>query len=621
MLKYFYVLIICFPIHIGATSYYINDLGNSGDVFTTSIGSNTNSGLTPSTPKLSLTNLFATYSLGAGDIVYIDAGTYIDDRNFTITASGLTFIGAGYDKTIFDNLTNGTSTDYFMYINASDFSMESLSITNFENQGTQVPGHSGQAITIGGGGTPLTNILFTNVSVYGNGASGGNPAIVVNQDTEVTLHGAGSYCNSPSTAYTGGVEAFGDNITLIIEDYILSGNYKTSFNGGGLRIEGGDNTYVTVTNSRFSDNVANEGGAISQFNGTLRVIDCLFDGNSTSNSGTHYGGAYRIGSGTAHFSRCQFINNTGGGTGCRGGAIGARYVSTGAFSSNKTITIQLDSCIFENNSPGTRGKDVYGANGSSNVCNITGVDCQFLTGGNYNLYSDGTSPASSINVSYFGTIPTSSGSNVTRTLSGNTLYTAAPSPPTYTGTCGSIVLPTEVIDFYSSCNEGNLQFNWKTISEVNNDFFVIEKRTDNAFEEIARIDGNGTTQTITEYSWTDEKTNQSGYYRLSQVDYNGSKHEVSTIFSNYNCASSSTHVYNRNDKLILSNYNSRSNSDITFFLYDASGKIVLNTSGIRTSIDTVESESILRVASGVYFVKVLTNNEEVINQSKIIIIQ
>ena len=78
MLKYFYVLIICFPIHIGATSYYINDLGNSGDVFTTSIGSNTNSGLTPSTPKLSLTNLFATYSLGAGDIVYIDVDT-LDD--------------------------------------------------------------------------------------------------------------------------------------------------------------------------------------------------------------------------------------------------------------------------------------------------------------------------------------------------------------------------------------------------------------------------------------------------------------------------------------------------------------------------------------------------------------
>ena len=195
-----------------------------------------------------------------------------------------------------------------------------------------------------------------------------------------------------------------------------------------MRIEGGNNSFINVSNTRISNNIGNEGGAISQHNGTLVMTDCIIDGNTTNNGGTHYGAAYRMHAGNATFSRCIFSNNTGGGSSCRGGAIGARYTSTGGFSGNKIINIQVDSCVFENNQPGTRGRDVYGADGFSNDCNISMVDCQFLTGGNYNIYSDGSSPANSITATYFGTLPTRSGT-VGRALSANTLYTPTPTPP------------------------------------------------------------------------------------------------------------------------------------------------------------------------------------------------
>jgi len=58
------------------TAYYVNDASTNGNVYSTAVGSDANNGLTPATPKFTVTNLTATYSLNPGDIVYIDTGTY-----------------------------------------------------------------------------------------------------------------------------------------------------------------------------------------------------------------------------------------------------------------------------------------------------------------------------------------------------------------------------------------------------------------------------------------------------------------------------------------------------------------------------------------------------------------
>lgn len=68
----------------GATLYYINNTSTNGDVFTTAIGSDANDGLTAATPKLTLTNLLATYTMTGGVTVLIDTGTY---SNYTVGVS------------------------------------------------------------------------------------------------------------------------------------------------------------------------------------------------------------------------------------------------------------------------------------------------------------------------------------------------------------------------------------------------------------------------------------------------------------------------------------------------------------------------------------------------------
>jgi len=66
------VLFVCQKIN--ATNYYVNDSLTKGDIFTTTIGNDTNDGLTPNTPKLTLSEV---YKLAKeGDTVYVDTGNY-----------------------------------------------------------------------------------------------------------------------------------------------------------------------------------------------------------------------------------------------------------------------------------------------------------------------------------------------------------------------------------------------------------------------------------------------------------------------------------------------------------------------------------------------------------------
>lgn len=636
----FNVLFSCtFSIYATATNYYVNDASTTNDTYCSAIGNNSNNGLSASTPKLTLKNLWVTYGpsgtnvLTSGDVIFIDAGTYsvtggasVDEAGFDITVAGLTFMGSNMNTTIFDHNHHGTPTEYFMYINASNVILKNLTIREFDNNGTQTPGHSGQAITIGGAGVLRTGILLENINFIENGLSGGNPALSVLSNSSVTVKGGGSFCNTNGTAYTGGIEAYGTAITLLIENSILANNYKVgSFDGGGLRIEGDATTVVTVKNSRIANNMASYGGAISQTNGVLTVQDCIIEGNTAGQTSTTiYGGAFRINAGTATFKRCKFQNNSKSAGTLRGGAIAARYTGTsGAFSTAKTINLTVDSTVFVGN-VGDLGFDIYAANGSGNACNLVVRDCQFLTSGSFNIVSDATSPATSISVTYFGTVPSSSGSNIVRTLSSNTLYSPTLTPPSFTGTCGSIVvLPIELIDFKGFCNEHFNNLIWETASEHNNAFFTIEKANeDGVFSELTTVQGMINSTEYVDYSFQDYSlTRGISYYRLFQTDLDGTKRQLKTISVDNSCNK-------ENDiKTSFNNLNSVLNIYYSFSKSEELDVQVVNSTGQTIASNTVVFEAndnkvdvFLKenLATGVYFVKL--TNASVSYTSKFIVV-
>lgn len=90
------------------------------------------------------------------------------------------------------------------------------------------------------------------------------------------------------------------------------------------------------------------------------------------------------------------------------------------------------------------------------------------------------------------------------------------------GQCG-ITLPIELSSFTTKCVGAKKTFNWQTITETNNAFFILEKSTDGkTFEPLAKIEGmgNNTSEQNYSYSYEDESAAYK-YYRLKQTDFNG----------------------------------------------------------------------------------------------------
>tara|TARA_B100000809_G_scaffold184866_1_gene182898 strand:- start:516 stop:3248 length:2733 start_codon:yes stop_codon:yes gene_type:complete len=85
-------------------------------------------------------------------------------------------------------------------------------------------------------------------------------------------------------------------------------------------------------------------------------------------------------------------------------------------------------------------------------------------------------------------------------------------------------LPVQILSFDAKCNTNKVVLNWSTASEINNDYFTIERSTDAInFNPIALVNGNGTSSELISYSWTDDsKISGRTYYRLKQTDFNGS---------------------------------------------------------------------------------------------------
>ena len=88
---------------------------------------------------------------------------------------------------------------------------------------------------------------------------------------------------------------------------------------------------------------------------------------------------------------------------------------------------------------------------------------------------------------------------------------------------GTNPLPVELLSFEAVLNDGEVILDWKTASEINNDFFEIQ-RSENGedWTVIGEVEGNGTSNEIISYNYVD-KTPLFGksFYRLRQVDFDG----------------------------------------------------------------------------------------------------
>jgi len=85
-------------------------------------------------------------------------------------------------------------------------------------------------------------------------------------------------------------------------------------------------------------------------------------------------------------------------------------------------------------------------------------------------------------------------------------------------------LPIELAKFDAICNEDSVKIEWETLTEKNNEYFVLERSLDgDHWQQVYIRHGAGSSNISMKYSYTDYSfyKNITNYYRLKQIDYDG----------------------------------------------------------------------------------------------------
>jgi len=356
------------------TNYYVNDNSRTGDVYCSVVGNNANNGKTTSTPKLTLYNLWTTYGpagtnvIVAGDVIYVDAGTYSNEEstamlNSFVITKGITIKGAGKFLTIF-NCISGTRN--LFDLQANNITIRELTISAF-NTSTASKGEA------------ITNNGYTGALIYGciikNGVGSGYGAVYCGGASTTTFRSCTFKDNKSSMSIYGS-----NTLTLTIDSCAFDNNVNT-IQSGGLYLSGmggvGTEMNVNITNSAFgvtTGNYGDYGGAlytvsyvrlsitvccfknnhattgmggavsINSKGNIVTINDCLFQTNVCT-VGIGYGGAVAINAtgspySTMTINRCSFIGNSA----LDGGSV---YVDAG--------TVTLNNCLFYDNSASSEG--------------------------------------------------------------------------------------------------------------------------------------------------------------------------------------------------------------------------------------------------------------------------
>lgn len=210
------------------------------------------------------------------------------------------------------------------------------------------------------------------------------------------------------------------------------------------------------------------------------------------------------------------------------------------------------------------------------------------------------------------------GGTTGNTTSG-TIVTAAPvtlfSPFTLASRTAANPLPIELVSF--NCNNINRNTNglsWITASESNNDYFAIERSSDGLnFEVIGKQKGAGNSVTRLEYAFNDQNPYKGiSYYRLKQVDFSG-KFSYSEICSVTNNGDGGVSFYPNpvKNNLTIDYLFSEKPKSNAISVSDVTGKLVHVNS---TFTDSKVSLDCSNLAEGIYFLKVIIGEKEVVNK-------
>jgi hypothetical protein len=174
------------------------------------------------------------------------------------------------------------------------------------------------------------------------------------------------------------------------------------------------------------------------------------------------------------------------------------------------------------------------------------------------------------------------------------------------------ILPVELLDFVGTAKEGYNLLEWRTVSELTNDYFELQRSVDAVdWQVISKVNGQGTSTQTTSYKGLDKELNHDMYYyRLKQVDFDGKFTYTKTI-SLENLSNSSkvglTLVYpNPATEYINLSYYSPSIDEVQLSIMDVQGrKVKVFTFNLEKG-QSMTRLNLQGLAKGYYFIKIVS---------------
>jgi len=181
-------------------------------------------------------------------------------------------------------------------------------------------------------------------------------------------------------------------------------------------------------------------------------------------------------------------------------------------------------------------------------------------------------------------------------------------------TWNNSVLPVELASFTSTVSNRDVTLNWSTASELNNSGFEIERSSNNEWTKVGNVNGNGTSSTVNNYSYTDRSLATGSYsYRLKQVDFNGN-FEYFNLNNEVNIGTPSTYALSQNypnpfNPSTTINFDLPTDGNVSLKLYDMSGKEVATlVNEVRSAGYYSVNFNASQLTSGVYFYSISADN-------------
>ncbi len=557
----------------GSYDLYVTDTTTIDGSFT----DNTNNGSSTFHGLMDI-NASGTFTSNNNSSVFVFEGGINNDGTFTKTGTGNVTFNSNQDitgtaaMTLAGAVTIG-ATDTLTYKNTHASGITLSGVLDGSNAASRWVSDVNSTVYYLSATQPM-NIGSLDASAGGTNfyySNGGSQTIESGNYYNLYLTGSGTRSLSGATVVEGDL-TIGSSVTLDVvsgQDYSLSigGDWDNTTGtflaqGGTVTFNGTSDQAITSGNSNFNNvTIDNDATQVNlnddlTINGVLTLSDGVLTTGSnrviiTSTSPSAITGQTNISFVNGNLRR-NITNNTstyafpvGNGTGT------SNYYRADIINNNLTGITYIDSrfkALTNHDDDSLNVMDDWGIGmltyTSINAAGLWEMDPNAVpSGGSYNirLYIENMTGLSDNN---FGPVkrPTNSPTTLAWTTDGGTLnnndgegrlvahgYAIRKNLTSFSefgvggGSQGGAGLPIKLISFTADVIGSIVQLKWKTATEINNDFFTVERSQDGInFQELSVFEGAGNSSIINEYSTFDRNPfSEISYYRLKQTDFDG----------------------------------------------------------------------------------------------------